>query len=337
MSTARTTAQSSCSERSTKAFQRLSTRSVPVADRFDYWRSLFKASRIERPHVRHGVDFNGEIINGASAGGVVFSGLQGEAIACHFGAGDSDMFLLGCVRAGMVAIRRGSHQITVVQPRTGLVLFDCDRPFNTVSGDYAMDFLVLPRKLVINVMADEPVAGRNAVRILRSGVLARSLQRHMHIMATQGERLDAAVATDTIATARGLAVAMLAGVGRQWRSLPGSYEDDVFAAAHHALRLHADDAGFTAAHLAAVLGCSRAHLYRLFERKGQTVTGQLRELRLRRAWTLLGNEPHQSVGMIAMRCGYTDLSAFGKAFRRQFDVTPSDCRQLLSAGVIEGH
>lgn len=307
-------------------FRRASTDSVPVAERFDYWRSLFRASRIERPRSSISRGFDGEIVTSDPARDVVFSGLHGEPIACQFGRGDSDMVLLGCVRAGTVGIRRGSEQVMAVGPQSGVVLFDCDRPFNTLSGRYAMDYLVLPRTLITEVMADDPVAANRVVRVLPPGLLTLSLQQHMWTMAVHGVHMAPADANNTMAVARALAVSILAGVNTNWRSLPESYDDDLLAAARHQLRLHTGDPDFTADRLSAALGCSRAHLYRLFERRGQTITGQLREFRLQRAYTLLKTRPEQAVGMIAMYCGYTDLTAFGKAFRRRFGLAPSDCR-----------
>lgn len=309
-------------------FRGQSTHSVPLADRFDYWRSLFRASRIERPRSSISRGFDGEIVTSDPARDVVFSGLSGDPIACHFGQGDSDMVLLGCVRAGAVGIRRGCNQLMEVRPQSGMVLFDCDRPFNTISQNYAMDFLALPRMLVTEVMADDPVAANSAVRTLPPGMLNGSLQRYMRSMATQGVQMATTDANNVIAVARALAVSILASVNTHWRSLPESYDDDVFAAARHQLRLHTNDPDFTADRLAATLGCSRAHLYRLFERRGQTITGQLREFRLHRARMLLETQAEQSVGMIAMQCGYTDLAAFGKAFRRRFGLAPSECRCL---------
>lgn len=312
-------------------FRRISTRTVPAGDRFDYWRSQFDASRIEKPRASGIRDFEGEMLASAPSHGVVFADLHGDPITCHFGEQDSGVILLGCVSSGPVDIRHGHGQTVSVGSHSGLVLFDCDRPFTTSSQRYAMTYLAMPRTLVTEVLNDDPVPSGAAVRVLPAGTLASGFHRYLCYMAAHGARLAAVNANEAMCTARALAISMLAGLRPHWRSLPETFDDALLTAARHQLDLHADDPGFTAEQLALVLGCSRAHLYRLFERQGQTITGQLRESRLQRARTLLETQPGESIGMIALRCGYTDLSAFGKAFRRRFGLAPSECRSLAQS------
>lgn len=312
------------------AFHRISTRSVAAGDRLDYWRSQFQASYIDQPRACRGQGFESDMLASAPVGDVAFAHLRGDPVTCRFGTRASGLVLLGCVSAGVVAIchGHGHGQTVTVGPDGGLVLFDCDRPFTTSSQSYAMTYLALPRALVVRALGDDPVAPDEAVRILPSGMLADGLHRHLREMVVQGMDLAAGDANEAVRIARALAISLLAGLRPHWRSLPQSLDRALLDAARHQLRLHAGNPDFTAAQLAMALGCSRAHLYRLFERDGQTITGQLREYRLEHARQLLETRPGEPVGMIAMRCGYTDLSAFGKAFRRQFDLTPSECRHL---------
>src|SRR3546814_4060534 len=84
----------------------------------------------------------------------------------------------------------------------------------------------------------------------------------------------------------------------------------------------------TADAIARAIGCSRASLYRLFEQRGLAVAEHVRAVRLNHSRTLL-RDPRLGIGDIALRCGYDDLSAFGKAFRRRFGMTPRDWRQSI--------
>ncbi|WP_209023621.1 helix-turn-helix transcriptional regulator [Sphingopyxis italica] len=74
--------------------------------------------------------------------------------------------------------------------------------------------------------------------------------------------------------------------------------------------------------------CSRASLYRLFEQRGLSVGEHIRAVRLNHGRALL-RDPRLGIGDIALRCGYDDLSAFGKAFRRRFGMTPRDWRMMI--------
>jgi len=320
-----------CAPPPSPLFYRRSTRTVPADARFDYWRAQFDASRIELPRRAGAHGFHGEMLASGPVDGVAFAELHGDPLICHFGENGSDMILLGHVGSGTVDIRHGHDRITPVDARSGLVVFDCDRPFTTSSQRYAMTYLALPRALVVDAMASEPVAPDAAVRVLPAGTLATSFQRYLRSLAVRGARLDVASAGQAMRTARALALATLARLRPHRRSLPETLDGALLEAVRHQLRLHAEDPQFTAGHLAHMLGCSRAHLYRLFERQGQTIGGQLREFRMQRARTLLETQPGESIGMISLRCGYTDLSAFGKAFRRRFGLAPSECRESTPA------
>jgi len=82
----------------------------------------------------------------------------------------------------------------------------------------------------------------------------------------------------------------------------------------------------TAESIAAGVGCSRARLYRIFAQRDQMVGDCLRGIRLLHASRLIETLPTEPIAMIAFDSGYTDLSAFGKAFKRQFGMTPGDWR-----------
>jgi AraC-like DNA-binding protein len=309
------------------AFTRVSTDSVPINSRFDYWRSLFVASRIERPHASRGLGFSSEMVHSEPWEGTSFADLRGEPLVCHFGERESNLVLLGWINSGRFHIRHGRDQATVLDKHSGLLLADCNRGFVTSSRSYGMTYLALPRHLVVSACGGDPVPRDGAIRVLQSNPLVMSYQNVLQRMSRHAAQWDAAQAGMALRTSRALAIAELARAGGRWRRLPESLDAPLLLAAHHLLAKHADDRKLTAESVAAMLGCSRAHLYRLFKTRERTVVGELRALRMRQARRLLAAAPALTVGAIAWRCGYTEHSAFDKAFRRAFGLTPMDCRQ----------
>jgi AraC-like DNA-binding protein len=80
------------------------------------------------------------------------------------------------------------------------------------------------------------------------------------------------------------------------------------------------------------LGCSRAHLYRVFARNGLTVAGYLREIRLQRCRTALATaRPGDTVGDIAFRCGFDNPVYFAHLFRQRFGIRPTEARAAANA------
>jgi AraC-like DNA-binding protein len=101
-------------------------------------------------------------------------------------------------------------------------------------------------------------------------------------------------------------------------------------AAHKAdklANLHRSD--LTATAVAARLGMTRRHLYRLLDTEGASFSEYVIGKRLARAHVLL-SEPrhfHRSISAIAFSVGFGDLSYFNRTFRHRYGETPSDVRQ----------
>ena len=104
----------------------------------------------------------------------------------------------------------------------------------------------------------------------------------------------------------------------------------LFEAAKMLIRTRAPDVNLTAEHLAQALGCSRAHLYRVFAEHGGTIGDALRDARMEIARSLLMLTPSLPVQQIAHRSGYASAAAFGRAFRTATGHTPIGYRMSLS-------
>lgn len=84
--------------------------------------------------------------------------------------------------------------------------------------------------------------------------------------------------------------------------------------------------------LCKTLGVSRSRLYRIFEPLGG-VASYIRKQRLQRARDALCNiEDRRSISRIAEQWGFVDASAFSRAFRHEFGISPKEARDLGWAG-----
>jgi len=73
-------------------------------------------------------------------------------------------------------------------------------------------------------------------------------------------------------------------------------------------------------------GISPRYLQRLLETSGTPFTPRLTELRLQRAFALLGEPGPGRISDIALEAGFSDISHFNRLFRARFDDTPSGVR-----------
>lgn len=88
---------------------------------------------------------------------------------------------------------------------------------------------------------------------------------------------------------------------------------------------------FTLERLAGALGVSSRYVQRVLARHATTFKGLLREKRMRLAHRLL-TESRRKIEQIACDCGYTELSAFYRAFKGQFGYPPGAVRRPEPAG-----
>lgn len=83
--------------------------------------------------------------------------------------------------------------------------------------------------------------------------------------------------------------------------------------------------------LLAATGLSRRRLERVFRRDlGQTAMRHYLQLRLNKARQLVLHSP-SPLGTVSMACGFASLSAFSRAYRRQFGHAPREHRALFRA------
>lgn len=311
-------------------FQHVSTDAVAEADRFDFWQACFLGAHLDRHPEDAGTPFEGRLVAAGDAQHAIFQDMRNSGLVSHFGRRESGLVLLGFVREGEVRVRDGSDRREIFDRSSGLILFDCDRPITTVSQDVSLCCLSLPREIaMVALERDRSVRPAPMLRLPQTG-LGAVWRAQMDEMARSGGTLSQAGSLATIQAASALAFAVLSGSVE--RANPGLADEAMYETACRLVRMSADEPTLTSAKLARRLGCSRSHLYRLFADRGQTIAGYAREVRLERARHLLTREPGTPVSLIALRCGYGDLSAFGKAFRRRFDVSPSEFREAFARG-----
>ncbi len=83
------------------------------------------------------------------------------------------------------------------------------------------------------------------------------------------------------------------------------------------------DANFNVKHLALTLNVSNSMLYRkLLKLIDLTPNAFIKKMRLIKATELL-DETDLTISEVAFRCGFSDISYFGYAFRKEFGISPS--------------
>jgi AraC-like DNA-binding protein len=219
----------------------------------------------------------------------------------------------------------GGGKLTVVQPGE-ILIKDFAQPATAcwLKSSRSLN-LHLPRITVENAVGDK-VKRLHGTVLSREG-LSPMLQAQLLVLANIAPRAKDAVRTAALAATIELATSVLQC------ELGTPIEDEanhagLFAAAQMLIRRHLTSHHLNPELIARQLNCSRAHLYRVFAARGESVAKSLRELRLQRAHELLidDNIRKQQIGDIAYRCGFEDPVHFARMFRQRFGLTPSELR-----------
>jgi AraC-like DNA-binding protein len=223
--------------------------------------------------------------------------------------GHGDAFLLN-VAAGAFAVSRPEHTtfVGLRAPRNAIAPLVRDSAEDTPR--------LIPRTSDSLTLLANYLGGLLKSRLLTAPEKARVVVPHVHdlIALTLGASEDATA----LAEERTIPAIRLRAI-----------KSDIVA--------NLEDERLTVGAVAARHRVTPRYVHRLFEREGITYTQFVLRQRLERAYRIL-RDPRfaaMSISSIAYEVGFGDLSYFNRAFRRQFQCTPSEVKNggRLSSGV----
>lgn len=315
------------------SFYDIRTDSVAAREAFDYWRSLFPQVALAPMASDGGRSYHGATFGCLGDDGIRFDAMRADAVATHY-SGTADSVRLCVLLDGVIDVTHGKDRRDRFLPGRGVALLDTSRIADVDSpSGYRALHIAVPRAAVYRAMG-EPIVGSDSARLLPDTPISAMLKAQMDLVAQHGRAMtdgEAAVAMRVIGD---LATAYLGSFHpHDARREESPADDALFAAALTLIDHRIGEEGLTAERVARALRCSRARLYRIFQRRGIGIAGHIRDTRLRHSRKLL-RDARLSVGEIAWRCGYSDLSAFGKAFHRAYGASPRDWRMAVQSGGV---
>jgi AraC-like DNA-binding protein len=220
---------------------------------------------------------------------------------------------------------------TVLVEAGDISIFDLSRPMDAETHHCRNLTLVLPRHLLFGKDVDNDAL--HGLVLKRSTSMARLVGSHLRTLyedlpdITQAEAPAIVAATANLVT--NLVRPQITARGQPSPTVRGAVLMEIRRYIEQHIALH--DLGPD--HLCKTFGLSRASLYRLFEPIGG-VTDYIRTRRLRAAFDMLSHDRSRTVGKIAYACGFADISAFSRAFRHQFGMSPSEVRDMQARGPL---
>ncbi|WP_136163205.1 helix-turn-helix transcriptional regulator [Sphingomonas flavalba] len=303
---------------------RIDTADLPAHQRFDFWRSLHAGLDLSLTDPAAHDGYDAELRMWTTQDGVLLGHSISANTRCRFGRGWADHFVFSFTLGGEVRLRAGHDEAVVLDRDSGLVVMDASQAATTDVGAVGHDhlYLTVPRALAIGAVGGDPLQRRGGVVRLDDMPLGPVLRAHLEQLRRHGDRLSRVEMDAGVAAATQLAIGCL-------RQLHADRPDEalrsdvvLIMAARGIAERHSADRDLSAAAIAARLGCSRAHLYRVFARQGLTVGEMVRGVRLERAKAVIAARRDGAIEDAAAMSGYRSAAAFSRAFRQSYGMSP---------------
>lgn len=220
---------------------------------------------------------------------------------------------------------------TITVEKGDISIFDLSRTMHSQTEQCRNLTLVLPRHLLFS--KDVQNDALHGLVLKRTTSTARLIGSHLRALFEDLPDITPAEAPAIVAATANL-VANLVAPQIAGRHLPApTVRGAVIMEVRRYIEQHIATPDLGPDHLCKVFALSRASLYRLFEPIGG-VTDYIRTRRLRAAFDMLTNADLRTVSEVAYACGFSDISAFSRAFRHQFGISPSEVREADSRGPL---
>ena len=225
------------------------------------------------------------------------------------------------MRKGVEKVRERSRQMALTAG--DMILWDGLQPVDVeVVEPFVKRTLIFPRERVMSVCPR--LADVKALPPLKQSASARLLVRYVDALAQELPQLDgpasAAAATAALELLRA-AVEPSLPTNRQARRTAMQAE------VRRHVRAHLQDPALGPETIARAQAMSVRALHALFEDAPESVAGLVRRERLARCLQDVELPTGGSITEIAFRWGFRDAAHFSRAFKREFDMTPSEARR----------
>ncbi len=191
------------------------------------------------------------------------------------------------------------------------------------SGSHSLS-IFLPRSRVQAAVGDPRLIP--VILQARTGIGA-VLQSHMRMILTQAAHMTPQQRVVVVSACVEMALTTLQ-TARDGTADAEQFVGGFYQAARMLIERDCADPQMDPASIASALGCSRATLYRLFSREGESVAALIWHARLQRARRMIAGSSFagHSLSDIAFMAGFTDQAGFNRMFKRHYGVTPGEAR-----------
>lgn len=207
-----------------------------------------------------------------------------------------------------------------------ICIFDNTQPLDTVNDDFDLLALVVPRERLAPLLHDPDGVHYGCVR--KDNPLARLFRSHLAELYRSAPTMRTEHAAGILSSLIHFLATVINGGLDLTREHNAPIRHDLIQRVRRHVDANLESGQLQVADLATGFGISRTRFYSLFEPHGG-VAAYVQRRRLAVAYARLTDplEPRLSINAIAASVGFQSESAFIRAFRRRYGMTPGAARR----------
>lgn len=243
------------------------------------------------------------------------------------GQEDDDLISIVLVEAGVQRLQQGAREV-LLKPGV-LTIWGSSRPAIYETRDQVqLISLVIPAQRLRTILPwIDDCCAHPIDSMTGSGfLLASHLKSLTSCQASVNRDNDVLLADATLQ----LAAYALCGIKPENRPLLRRHQLRTEVLAH--IRRNISDADLSPASIASTFNVSASYLHRVFQGDAFSISDHIRSCRLEACRQKLeaSTFSHLTITEICFSCGFNDSAHFSRSFRKQFGMSPSQCRRKFS-------
>lgn len=317
-----------------------STQDLHPRERFSHWHELVRSILVDQdsePQCRH--SFHAEVRAGmlADIRLLLFENSQMKVsrTARHIAQARTDDLFLIRQGAGRLILEQQDREVSL-QPGH-MALLDPMLPYCGKFSSGSRTLVLKLQRRDLEARIGKP--GEMVVRPLKPAMPESALtSSFLELLAAYGDRLDATSQEMTQDQTLDLIAVSLAKVIDQGRRSLSSPRMLALQKVRAAIDARLTDPSLDTKTVSAVTGLSVRYANAVLARVDTSVARLIREKRLDRCRRSLGDpvQAHRTVSEIAYGWGFSDLTSFGRAFKKAYGMLPSDYRRASKLATTVG-
>lgn len=236
-----------------------------------------------------------------------------------------DHYMIQLFSEGTMAGERGEDVLSVA--KEALIVFDLAHEINSMTTDFENLSVVVPRRLLSPKLSSPESQHMRVLTEVENPIVPILIGQIVSLVKMASRLPESASSNLAEQTVNLISACLNVGHERDSASMSIDLAAMQMTRARSVIENNLGQIDLNADMVAKMVGVSRSRLYEMFEPHGG-VASYMRERRIYRAHMILNRPDARNLPIydLALQVGFSNASAFGRAFKKRYNMTPAELR-----------